>query len=71
MSCSMFTFDQVREDLKLEILDKFEVFPDAKEIEISSSFCEDLLNEKVPLALAINTEKTRSEPSPRSDDAWW
>ena len=61
MSYSTFTFDQVREDLELEILDKFEVFPDAKEIEISSSFCEDLLNEKVPLALAINTEKARSE----------
>jgi len=61
MPYSKFTFDQVRENLELEISDKFGVFTDVGEIEISDSFCEELLNEKVPLALAINTEKARSE----------
>jgi len=61
MPYSAFTFDQVRNTLELNILNKFDLFPDVRKIEISDSFCEDLLNEKVPLALAINTEKARSE----------
>ncbi|MDD1416660.1 hypothetical protein MEN41_19170 [Dolichospermum sp. ST_con] len=60
MSYSEFTLDKVRKAFDLTIIDKVDIFASIPEIE-----CQDLLKEvlreNIPLALASNTEKSRSE----------
>ena len=61
MPYSNFSFDKVQEILNLEIKDELGMFAQIEEIEVSAPFLEELLKENLPLALAINTEKARSE----------
>jgi hypothetical protein len=60
MSYSDFTIGKVQEDFGLELVEDQDLFGQIKEIEISAMLAEEL-ELKVPLALAINTEKARSE----------
>lgn len=60
MPYSDFTLDQVQKEFKLDIIENKDLFSQIQEIEISSTLTENL-DFKVPLALAINTEKARSE----------
>lgn len=56
-----YTFDKVKETLHLEIRDQPRLFDDIPEIEVPEVFTRELLDDNVPLALANNTEKARSE----------
>ncbi len=60
MPYSDFTLTKVKKNFELTILDKFNMFTNVSELEYSS-FLEETLKENVPLALASNTEKSRSE----------
>ncbi|MDZ7964110.1 MAG: hypothetical protein RM368_03900 [Nostoc sp. DedSLP03] len=60
MSYSDFTLDRVRKTFGLTISDKIDIFPSVPEVECPPLLAE-LLRENVPLALASNTEKSRSE----------
>ncbi|MEH2265743.1 hypothetical protein [Nostoc sp.] len=60
MSYSDFTLDRVRKTFGLTISDKIDIFPSVQEVECPPLLAE-LLRENVPLALASNTEKSRSE----------
>ncbi|QTA83366.1 Uncharacterized protein dnl_57680 [Desulfonema limicola] len=60
MGYSEFTLKQVKKDFNLTIIENKDITSDIKEIEISENLSA-TLNENVPLALAINTEKARSE----------
>lgn len=60
MSYSEFTLDKVRKAFDLTIIDKVDIFASIPEIECSALLTE-VLRENVPLALASNTEKSRSE----------
>ena len=60
MPYSDFTIGKVQEDFGLELIEDQDLFGQIKEIEISAMLAEEL-EFKVPLALAINTEKARSE----------
>ncbi|HYX18282.1 MAG TPA: hypothetical protein VE944_28740 [Nostoc sp.] len=60
MSYSDFTLDRVRKTFGLTISDKIDIFASVQEVECPSLLAE-LLRENVPLALASNTEKSRSE----------
>ena len=55
-----FTIGKIQEDFGLEFIEDQDLFSQIKEIEISSILIEEL-EFKVPIALAINTEKARSE----------
>ena len=59
MSYSDFTFQRIETDLGLA-LEEADMFSSVEAVESSAAFS-DLLQENVPLALAINTEKARSE----------
>ncbi|AVH62733.1 hypothetical protein CDG77_03230 [Nostoc sp. 'Peltigera membranacea cyanobiont' 213] len=60
MSYSDFTLDRVRKTFGLTISDKIDIFASVDEVECPP-LLEELLRENVPLALASNTEKSRSE----------
>ncbi len=60
MSYSDFTLDKVRKTFSLTIADKIDIFASVPEIECPPLLAE-VLRENVPLALASNTEKSRSE----------
>ncbi|MCP4129746.1 MAG: hypothetical protein GY754_01900, partial [bacterium] len=51
MPYDSFSFDKVKEILKLKIEEKLGIFAGIEEIEIPSSFIRELLEENVPLAL--------------------
>ncbi|MEH1788361.1 hypothetical protein [Nostoc sp.] len=60
MSYSDFTLDKVRKTFGLTISDKIDIFASVPEVECPPLLTE-VLRENVPLALASNTEKSRSE----------
>ncbi|MEE4356620.1 MAG: hypothetical protein V2I97_09125 [Desulfococcaceae bacterium] len=60
MGYSDFTLKKVKKDFDLTIIENKNITSDIKEIDISE-YLSTTLNENVPLALAINTEKARSE----------
>jgi len=60
MPYSNFTLKRIKEEFNLEIVDSSDLFSAINEIEISE-YLKTTLNYNVPLALAINTEKARSE----------
>jgi hypothetical protein len=60
MSYSDFTLDKVRKEFNLTISDKIDIFSDTPELKCSEILIE-ILRDNVPLALASNTEKSRSE----------
>lgn len=60
MSYSDFTLSQLERDFQLTIHERIKLFSDIASVEISD-FLSELLAENIPLALAINTEKSRSE----------
>ncbi|MFO1430211.1 MAG: hypothetical protein U1F76_08735 [Candidatus Competibacteraceae bacterium] len=59
MAYAEFTFQKLEADLHLAI-EEADLYSTIPSVEISSPFA-DILKENVPLALAINTEKARSE----------
>lgn len=60
MSYSDFTLETVRKKLHLTIDEKVDIFADVLELQ-PSDLLTNTLNYNLPLALAINTEKARSE----------
>lgn len=60
MVYSNFTLKKVKIDFNLKTIENSSLFSDIKEIEISDYFIS-TLKRNVPLALAINTAKARSE----------
>ncbi|MEH2394021.1 MAG: hypothetical protein V7K21_20940 [Nostoc sp.] len=60
MSYSDFTLDRVRKTFGLTISDQIDIFACVHEVECPPLLAE-VLRENVPLALASNTEKSRSE----------
>ncbi|OAD18878.1 hypothetical protein THIOM_005516 [Candidatus Thiomargarita nelsonii] len=60
MAYSDFTLKRVKSELNIKIIENEELFPNIDGIEISQ-FLETMLKRNIPLALAINTEKARSE----------
>ncbi len=60
MAYSDFTLKKVKTDLNIKLVEKNSVFSHIKAVEISS-YLKDTLKRNVSLALAINTEKARSE----------
>lgn len=60
MSYSDFTLDRVRKTFGLTISDKIDIFASVYQVECPPLLAE-VLRENVPLALASNTEKSRSE----------
>ncbi|NET69994.1 MAG: hypothetical protein F6K62_02780 [Sphaerospermopsis sp. SIO1G2] len=60
MSYSEFTLDKVRKYFNLTISDQVDIFASIPEVECPYLLTE-LLSDNVPLALASNTEKSRSE----------
>jgi len=60
VSYSDFTLDRVRRSFDLTISDKVDIFSSVLELELPASVSE-ILKENIPLALASNTEKSRSE----------
>jgi hypothetical protein len=61
MGYSNFTFDKIRQDLNLAIQDKIGLFRDIVGVEVNEYFSTVLAEDNIPLGLAINTEKARSE----------
>lgn len=60
MSYSKFSIDKIKKDLGLGISEKFGIFADIAEVGYSN-WLEETLATNVPLAVAIATEKARSE----------
>ncbi|NER27236.1 MAG: hypothetical protein F6J89_06260 [Symploca sp. SIO1C4] len=60
MAYSDFTLAKVIKTFELTISEKVDIFPEAPEFN-SSDFLQETLDYNLPLALAINTEKSRSE----------
>jgi hypothetical protein len=60
MSYSDFNLKQVREQFQLTLIDVDDLFCNAIDVSISQSLIE-ILNYNVPLAMAIGTEKAKSE----------
>jgi hypothetical protein len=60
MAYSDYTFSEIKEKFQLVIEEQTNIFPDVKEEKISD-FLNEILEENIPLALAIHTEKARSE----------
>ncbi|MFK5968590.1 MAG: hypothetical protein QM487_00475 [Candidatus Marithrix sp.] len=60
MAYSDFTLKKVKSELNIKIIEDEELFLNINSLKISS-FLETILKRNVPLALAINTEKARSE----------
>jgi hypothetical protein len=61
MAYSNFTFDKVRKDLNLITKDKSGLFSHITEVKADEYFSKSLKEDNIPLGLAINTEKARSE----------
>ncbi|MBF0228077.1 MAG: hypothetical protein HQK63_00550 [Desulfamplus sp.] len=60
MPYSSFTLKRVKEEFELEIVENQDLFSSIEDVEISD-YLKISLNYNVPLALAISTEKARSE----------
>ena len=60
MPYSQFTIEEIKTNFGITISEKFGIFADIPEIEFSD-FLRQSFQEYLPLALAINTEKARSE----------
>ncbi len=60
MAYSDFTLKKVKTDFNINIIENCNLFPDIQTVEISE-YLTSTLKRNVPLALAINTEKARSE----------
>jgi hypothetical protein len=60
MPYSQFTLEQIKKDFGISILEQFGIFIDIPEVDCSD-FLKQTLQEHLPLALAIDTEKARSE----------
>ena len=60
MAYSEFTIKKVKEEFGLDIIENKDVFGKIEPIEVSD-YIKNKLNDNVSLALAINTEKARSE----------
>jgi len=60
MAYSDFNLKKIKSDLNVKLVEKNSLFSHIKSAEISS-YLKDTLKRNVPLALAINTEKARSE----------
>ncbi len=60
MAYSDFTLETVKKTFDLSISDKIDIFSSVPELELTP-FLAETLRENVPLALASNTEKSRSE----------
>ena len=60
VSYSDFTLDKVRRTFDLTISDKIDIFSSVLELELPP-LLSDIIRENIPLALASNTEKSRSE----------
>ncbi len=60
MSYSQFSIEEIKITFGITISDKFGIFADIPEIEYSD-FLAQALQKYIPLALAIDTEKSRSE----------
>ena len=61
MAYSNFTFDKIKKELNLITEDKTGLFSHIAEVEADKYFSESLRENNIPLGLAINTEKARSE----------
>ncbi|HEY9829172.1 MAG TPA: hypothetical protein V6D26_01245, partial [Stenomitos sp.] len=57
---SDFTLDKVRKEFNLTLSDRIDIFSDTPELKCSE-ILRQILRDNVPLALASNTEKSRSE----------
>ena len=60
MAYSDFTLKKIKSELNIKIIEKNSVFSHIKSVEISG-YLKNTLKRNIPLALAINTEKARSE----------
>ena len=60
MPYNRFTFSEAKGRLQLQTDETVDLFPDVTEVKISD-FLAQFLEENVPLALAVNTEKSKSE----------
>ncbi len=60
MSYSDFNVKQVQKDFDLEIIEKLGIFSEIQNVEISD-YLTTTLEENIPLAVSINTEKAKSE----------
>ncbi len=60
MPYSSFSFADIKK-LDITVKDQSRLFADVNEVDLSQGFVENLLTDNLPLALAINTEKSRSE----------
>jgi hypothetical protein len=60
MPYSNFTLKKVKEEFDLKIIENIDLFSAVEEIDVSDNL-KTILNYNVPLALAIGTEKARSE----------
>ena len=60
MAYSDFTLKKIKSELNIKIVEKNSVFSHIKSVEITS-YLKNTLKRNIPLALAINTEKARSE----------
>lgn len=60
MTYSNFTLESVRTAFELETIESIDLFSEIEPVTLSSHFTEEL-RKKVPLAVAIGTEKARSE----------
>jgi len=60
MAYSDFTIKQVQKDFNLELIEKSGIFSEIKPVKVSDYFII-TLEENIPLAVSINTEKARSE----------
>ena len=60
MSYSDFTLEKAKHSLCLEILEGYDLFPDVPDL-VPTPLLASILEENIPLASAINTEKVRSE----------
>lgn len=60
MAYSDFTLNQIKTKFNLDIDESQDLFANIDKVEISN-FLKELLKENIPLALAIHTEKARSE----------
>ena len=61
MAYSNFTFDKVRKELNLITENKTGLFSHIAEVKVDEYFSKSLKEDNIPLGLAINTEKARSE----------
>ena len=60
MPCSQFSLKDVKEEFGIRVIENEQLFPQVVPVEISD-FLKITLARYIPLALAVNTEKSRSE----------